>query len=251
MTLADKFTLARLFFAPIVVVAYLLLPLEYAIVFWAVAVLGAIAELTDLFDGKIARARNEVSDFGKLADPFCDVFYRLAIFMVFLLPVGGVGWQPVDGQNTWLMPLMFAEVLDNGDTVLLSGTVPFIPVLLMVLREVVAGALRSMSATKGLVLAARSSGKIKAWIQGATLITAMALPGFWLGTASWQLYVISVMTWLCAIASVGSMAEYLWVNRAILRQLAERKKSRNSLIVMWHGEQRDTTAMLYDRMLHE
>ena len=230
MTLADKFTLARLFLAPLVVLAYLLLPVEYFIVFWAVGLLGGIAELTDLFDGKIARARGEVSDFGKLADPFCDVFYRLTVFMIFLLPIGGIGWAPIEGQNTWLLPLTFAHVQADGSIAMVSGTVPFIPVLLMVLREVIAGALRSMTATKGLVLAARQSGKMKAWVQGVTLIAAMGFPALWFEQASWQIYVIAGLTWLSAIFSVGSMAEYLWVNRDILKQLAQRKPIKNTTV---------------------
>ncbi len=92
LTLADKITLARLVLAPAVACSYLLLPIEHGWCFWAAGWLCAIAEYSDLVDGRIARARGEVSDFGKLADPFCDVFYRLTVFMAYLLPAGGVGY---------------------------------------------------------------------------------------------------------------------------------------------------------------
>ena len=41
----------------------------------------------------------------------------------------------------------------------------------MVIRELIAGALRAMTAARGLVLAARTSGTVKAWFQGVTIIT--------------------------------------------------------------------------------
>jgi CDP-diacylglycerol--glycerol-3-phosphate 3-phosphatidyltransferase len=67
LTLADRITLARLVLAPAVACSYLLLPIEHGWCFWVAGWLCAIAEYSDLVDGRIARARGEVSDFGKLA----------------------------------------------------------------------------------------------------------------------------------------------------------------------------------------
>src|SRR4051812_27490240 len=92
LTLADKVTLLRLGFAPAIVAAYLWLPIEHMLCFWVTGWLCAFAEYSDLADGRIARKRGEVSDFGKLADPFCDVIYRMSVFLVYLLPAGGVGY---------------------------------------------------------------------------------------------------------------------------------------------------------------
>ena len=47
--------------------------------------------------------------------------------MVFLLPVGGVGWNAIEGQNTWLLPLVFAQPQADGTVLVVSGTAPFIP----------------------------------------------------------------------------------------------------------------------------
>lgn len=225
LTLADRFTLARLVLAPVIVAAYLLLPVDYQIVFWVCGALCGFAELTDFLDGRVARARREVSDFGKLADPFCDVFYRLAMFMVMLLPIGGVGYTP-DDSLPWAWfgpPVVVNQGAESFDVAFGVGLVPFIPVLLMVLREVVAGALRSMAATKGLVLAARMSGKIKAWVQGMTIITAFALPALLFGRDTWHLWLVAGMTWVCAILSVYSIIEYIVVNKAVLAQLIQRR----------------------------
>ena len=51
---------------------------------WAIVVL-AIGGATDYFDGKIARAWNQTSRFGELADPAIDRLYILAILIVFLI----------------------------------------------------------------------------------------------------------------------------------------------------------------------
>jgi CDP-diacylglycerol--glycerol-3-phosphate 3-phosphatidyltransferase len=239
ITLADRFTLARIGLTPLIIAAYLLLPIEYSLCFWVAGWLCAFAEYTDLIDGRVARRRGEVSDFGKLADPFCDVFYRIAVFMTLMLPAGGVGY-PVSAVGGAAIPevvlssaaavdwhqvgqLVFVVGIDaDGRPILGAGLAPWLPVLLMTLREIVAGALRSMTAAKGLVLAARSSGKLKAWIQGFALITIMAFACCWWTRAPWHLVYAYWITWLCAAASVASIIEYIWVNREILRQLLHR-----------------------------
>jgi cardiolipin synthase len=51
---------------------------------WAIVVL-AVGGATDYFDGKIARAWNQTSRFGELADPAIDRLYILATLIVFLI----------------------------------------------------------------------------------------------------------------------------------------------------------------------
>lgn len=231
MTLADKITLARLGLAPLIVCAYLLLPVEYSLCFWGAGVLCAIAEYTDLLDGRIARARGEVSDFGKLADPFCDVIYRLSVFLVLLLPAGGAGYpvptgpEASDSALQHVKQLVFAVGRDQqGVVVLGAGLAPWLPVLLMVIREIVAGALRSMSASRGIVLAARTSGKVKAWLQGVAIITILAWPSCWFRLDPWHLTYAYWACWVAAVASVASIIEYIWVNRALLGGLIDRRR---------------------------
>lgn len=233
ITLADRITLSRLVITPAIVVCYFLLPADPVWVFWVCGLLCGGAELTDLLDGKIARRRREVSDFGKLADPFCDVIYRQTVFLLLLLPPGlaaGVAHQAFrvdEPANTALAPLVFLAGRDaGGQNIYVSGLVPFVPVLVMIVREIVAGALRSMAATKGLVLAARTSGKVKAWIQGMTIGGIFALPAFFApfhGFGAWMLHAATIATWVSAIASAASMAEYLWVNRGVLGSLIQRR----------------------------
>ena len=51
---------------------------------WAIIVL-VVGGATDYFDGKLARAWNQTSRFGELADPAIDRLYILAILVVFLM----------------------------------------------------------------------------------------------------------------------------------------------------------------------
>lgn len=237
LTLADKITLARLGLMPLAVASYLFLPIHHTLAFWFCGWICAFAEITDWLDGRIARARGEVSDFGKLADPFCDVVYRIGIFLVYLLPIAGVGY-PVAVAGGEVVPNTVGYVANTsaiGDVaqsiyLVAPGTygaalVPWFPVFLMVIRELIAGALRAMTAARGLVLAARTSGKVKAWFQGVTIITVMAFPAFWFQLQPWHLTYAYWATWACAILSVGSIIEYIWVNRKILSQLAEKTAS--------------------------
>lgn len=241
MTLADRVTLARLGLMPCIVAAYLLLPVEHGWCFWVAGWLCALAEYSDLADGRIARRRGEVSDFGKLADPFCDVIYRLGVFMVLLLPAGGVGYPVVvdatatvsagaAGSRYDLIPLshlpghlVYVTGTADGKALLGAALVPWMPVFLMAMREIVAGALRAMTATRGLVLAARTSGKAKAWVQGITIISLLAFPACFWHRAEWHLHAGFWASWVCAGFSIYSITEYIWVNRAILRSLLKRE----------------------------
>ena len=75
---ANLLTAARLPLAPIAV-ACLVTGTVWGTV--AAAVLALLLELTDLLDGRIARAYGTVSSFGKLFDPFSDAFCRFTLFL--------------------------------------------------------------------------------------------------------------------------------------------------------------------------
>ncbi len=223
MTLADRITLARLLIAPIAAAAYLLLPVGGQACFWAAGWICGLAEFSDWLDGRVARARGEVSDFGKLADPFCDVFYRMLVYLALLLPAGGVGFAVSAADAASLQQSVYVVGVDaSGAAILGAGLMPWLPVVLMVMREVVQGAVRAMCAARGLVLAARTSGKVKAWVQGVVLITAIGLPAVFFGPQTWMLHAAAWGCWAAALLSLASLAEYLVVNRTVLAQLGRR-----------------------------
>ena len=76
LNLPNKLTVLRLILVPFILV-FTILP--YSI--WAnlvALVIFSAASLTDLFDGKIARKYNLITDFGKFLDPLADKFMVIA-----------------------------------------------------------------------------------------------------------------------------------------------------------------------------
>ena len=86
---------------------------------WAIAVL-AIGGATDYFDGTLARAWNQTSRFGELADPAIDRLYIVAILIVFLIR---------DVVPAWIILLLIARDLILGVITLVmkyKGHAPFV-----------------------------------------------------------------------------------------------------------------------------
>ncbi len=79
-TLPNILTMSRVAAIPLLVGAfYLPAPWTY----WVSLALFAFAAITDFFDGYLARARNQTSDFGRLLDPIADkLLVAAALFML-------------------------------------------------------------------------------------------------------------------------------------------------------------------------
>ena len=89
MNTANKLTLLRVFLIPVfLVVAYWGFPGSRYV---ALAIY-IVACLTDLLDGYIARHYNQVSDFGKFADPLADKCLVMAALCWFVETGDMVGW---------------------------------------------------------------------------------------------------------------------------------------------------------------
>ena len=136
MNPAILMTASRLIFAPLF--AYFFLrAVSFGVYspdkgFFLAAVLCAVLiELSDAFDGIIARSRKEVTSFGKIFDPICDSLSRQTIFLSFMV----------------------------------AGIIPLWMFLVFLYRDGIMSFVRIMAAKEGLVLAARNSGKIKAVFQ--------------------------------------------------------------------------------------
>ncbi len=104
---------------------------------WAMFILYVLISLTDKLDGYLARSRNEVSDFGKFADPIADKL-SVSIALVFLLEIGLI--------HSWVL-------------------------FIVLTREFMVSGLRMVVASKGEVVAASSLGKWKT----ATTMVAICL----------------------------------------------------------------------------
>ncbi len=86
MNLPNKLTVTRLVLVPVFFIFFLIGRFTSLKVLSTVVMLCvyAIAELSDLLDGKIARGRNLVTDLGKVMDPFADTLTHITYFVCFL-----------------------------------------------------------------------------------------------------------------------------------------------------------------------
>lgn len=141
MNLPNKLTLLRIILVPFFIIAMLVnFPFHYLV---AGCIFG-VASVTDTLDGKIARSRNLVTDFGKFADPLADKILVLTALVCFL-QVG------------------------------LLGPFGAIPVIIVLFREFAVSGIRLVAASSGKVVAANIWGKIKTVSQmvGISVIFAM------------------------------------------------------------------------------
>lgn len=99
MNLPNKLTIFRILLVPIMVIIpffniqgeWLGIPIAY----WLINIIFIVASITDTFDGKIARARGQVTTFGKFLDPLADKILVLAA-MVMLVELGKIpAWIPI------------------------------------------------------------------------------------------------------------------------------------------------------------
>ena len=141
MNLPKKLTLLRVLLLPFFLLfMYINVPFHYAIAL----IIFAAASITDALDGKIARSRNLVTNFGKFLDPLADKVLVIAALAVFV---------------------ELAEVK--------MGAVPFI---IITAREFMVSGLRLLAANSGIVVAAGIWGKLKT---AFTMVAIIAIL-FWL-----------------------------------------------------------------------
>lgn len=87
LNIANVLTVLRLFLVPVFVVLMLRDGDASRV---AATVVFVVAALTDRLDGQLARSRNLVTDFGKIADPIADKALTLSAFV--LLSISGDLW---------------------------------------------------------------------------------------------------------------------------------------------------------------
>ena len=188
MKLSNKFTLTRVLFAPIFFLLYFI-PIwtgKFAALSMFIAIpCLAFAEFTDYLDGHYARKHNEVSDFGKMFDPFADVILHLTSFICFI--------KSFDSSVSYM---------------------PLAVLMLIFIREFSQNFLRMVSAKQGVAIAARKGGKFKTvmYVVAEFYVVFLELlvrtgntPAFFSGLkiASLVLFVI------CVILSYASFIDYL------------------------------------------
>ena len=80
MKLPNKLTVLRILLVPFMVATLLI---DFPFHMLISGVLFGIASLTDYFDGKIARERNLITNFGKFADPIADKILVISALVCF------------------------------------------------------------------------------------------------------------------------------------------------------------------------
>jgi len=184
MNAANKLTLLRVIMIPaFLVVLYLDVP--YAN--WIALAIFALASLSDLLDGYIARHYDQTTDFGKFMDPLADKCLVVAALLWF-----------VQGHGSNLQ-------------------MPAWALLIVIVREFAVSGLRMQAAAGGKVIAAGKSGKIKTASTMACICLMLVLPeleaiSFF---ANWGVLVFDVCVWIIVATTVYSGVEYLIVNRKV------------------------------------
>ena len=148
-TLPNLITIIRICFTPVIA----LLPFIEG--YWPKLICLAVfivAAVSDVWDGHLARRRNQVTDLGKLLDPLAD---KLLLFST-LIPIYWISRQRHDQYH---IPVW--------------GSIPLWVCLLLIGRELAMTLFRWWATRRGVVIPAGRTGKIKTVLQnifiGATI----------------------------------------------------------------------------------
>ena len=194
MNLPNKLTMARIVLIPFMIFFYLANFIPYGIGKIVALVIFIVAALTDLLDGKIARSRNLVTNFGKFLDPIADKMLTTSLLLLLV----------ADGT------------IKNPYGVIIA--------IIIVSREFMVSALRLLAATNGQVLAADIWGKAKTMVQMIALpICAVYSYLLTCGFNIWG-WLVSTFMWasylslgLATILTVISGVNYIVKNRHCLK----------------------------------
>lgn len=160
MTTASKVTLVRVLLIPVFMVFLELSRGQSGLWMWLGLAVFILASITDYVDGQIARKCGQISDFGKFLDPLADKLLVISAMTVLC---------------QW-------------------GVMPAWALMVVLAREFAVTGLRLLAVTKGNVIAAGWSGKIKTACTMAGLCLLMAFPGNeWL---DWAVICVIVATTL-------------------------------------------------------
>ena len=139
-------------------------------------VLFIIASFTDLLDGRIARKRNLVTNFGKFIDAIAD------------------------------------KVLVNTSLIILSAQgfiSPAIPVIIIA-RDTIVDSIRMIASSNGTVIPAGKAGKIKTVV----MMIGLSLTFFYnLPFELWNVDVSNVLLIIAVVLSIYSGIEYYYLNK--------------------------------------
>lgn len=193
MNLANKITMIRIFLTVLLIVLLLfpfyMINIEFPkvligtisvdIKYFIAAGIFAVASITDALDGHIARSRNMVTDFGKMTDAIAD------------------------------------KMLVNSTLIILSaqGMVSPVITVIIVFRDTVVDTIKMIAGSKGKVVAAIKSGKVKTTflMLGIVLTLCYNLP--------FELFNLDIANFLLVLATIFSVVsgiQYYVMNKDVI-----------------------------------
>lgn len=141
LNLPNKLTITRILLVPFMIAALLI---EFPHHFLVAGLLFGAASITDFFDGKIAREKNLITDFGKFADPLADKIMVISCLVCFV-------------------------AMKLCDPVLL---------IVVLFREFAVTSIRLVAASTGKVIAANMWGKVKTVSQIIAIVAVFVFQYF-------------------------------------------------------------------------
>jgi len=168
LTPANMITITRILASPILFILILSAD-EKNGASWKAFVLGFIFGISDAFDGQIARATGSVTKLGAFLDPLADKVVVLGC-MLSLLSIGKFHW---------------------------------LPVLIILLRELGISVYRFWVVRKGVVIPASNLAKWKTFAQGTTLLVAVLPP---ISEADW---LVVIMLWFAVAMTLITGWQYI------------------------------------------
>ena len=183
MNLPTKITFTRIIGSPLFIIFFYLGWQVDKWFLWVALALVVAFEITDLIDGLLARRWGQVTDLGKVLDPFADCISRFSVFLCF----------------------MFA------------GYAHIFMVALIFYRDIIVANIRIAAAMRGQVIQARTSGKIKAVAQALVILMIMASMNFFGRDNGWllnlSLWAMGVLTAVTVWSGVDYVLGYLKIVR--------------------------------------
>ncbi len=185
MNLANKITLSRIALIPLFMIAY---AWDFPYNELVACIIFAVAALTDGVDGYVARNYKMVTDFGKFIDPLADKLLVATALICF------VGKKEIAAYMA----------------------------VIIIAREFIVTGLRTVAMSKGVVIAASMTGKIKTCIQIGAVICVF-LFGYNSAESPVLLKILGneysigyIAMFIATLFTVYSGIEYLAVNKSLL-----------------------------------
>ncbi len=197
MNLPNKLTISRMVMIPLFILFFYL---QFTAHYFVALGVFAIASLTDLLDGKIARKYDLVTNLGKFLDPIADKVLVLSALTVLLT-----------------VPYVFCAYL-GGWAIIVAGC----GVAVILAREIIVSGFRMVAASSGVVIAADIFGKYKTVFQDISIVVLLISAGLMELTDHVAVKVINYIGLtafaIAVILTVISGINYLVKNREVLKK---------------------------------